>query len=60
GEQIEYGGRFVFFRVGCRRGAAGVAEIAVGVGGADVGGVSDFTSQFCFTGSVSRLVAMAA
>ncbi|MCI43752.1 hypothetical protein A2U01_0064990 [Trifolium medium] len=38
----------------------GVAETVVGVGGGDVGGVSDFTSQLCFAGSVSRLVAMAA
>ncbi|MCI96567.1 hypothetical protein A2U01_0117867, partial [Trifolium medium] len=41
-------------------GGVSVAETVVGVGGGDVGRVSDFTSQLCFAGSVSRLVAMVA
>ncbi|MCI75365.1 hypothetical protein A2U01_0096634, partial [Trifolium medium] len=54
------GGRNVFLRVGGRRGGVGVAETVVGMGGEDVGGVSGFTSQLPFAGSVSRYVAMIA
>jgi hypothetical protein len=50
----------VFIKVGGRRGGVGVAETLVGVGGEDVGGVSGFTSQFSFVGSLFRYVAVAA
>jgi hypothetical protein len=56
GEQVEYGGRYVLFRVGCRRGGVDVAKTVVGVGGGGVEGVSDFTSRFCLAGSVPRLM----
>ncbi|MCI51593.1 hypothetical protein A2U01_0072837, partial [Trifolium medium] len=46
--------------VGGRWGGVGVAEIVVDVGGGDVGGVSDFTSQFLFAGLVFRFLAVAA
>ncbi|PNX99917.1 hypothetical protein L195_g023189 [Trifolium pratense] len=53
GQQIEYGSRDVFFRVGGWRGGVGVAETAVGVGGGDVRRVYDFTSRSLFAGQIS-------
>jgi hypothetical protein len=59
GEQVEYSGWYVLFRVGCRRRGVGAAETVVGVGGERVEGMSCFTSRFCLASSVSRLVALA-
>jgi hypothetical protein len=45
GEQVEYGGQIVLFKVGHYRGGVCVEETSVGLGGGDVEGVSDFTSR---------------
>ncbi|MCI91718.1 hypothetical protein A2U01_0113012, partial [Trifolium medium] len=37
-----------------------MAEAVMGVGGGDVGGVSSLTSEFLFSGSVFRFLAVAA
>ncbi|MCI10685.1 hypothetical protein A2U01_0031779, partial [Trifolium medium] len=46
--------------VGYRRGGVGVAETVAGMGGGDVGGVSDLTSRLFLAGSVPSLMALAA
>ncbi|MCI75460.1 hypothetical protein A2U01_0096729, partial [Trifolium medium] len=50
----------VLVRVGGRWGGVGVAASVEGVGGGDVGGVSDLTSSSLLAGSVFRYMAMAA
>ncbi|PNX67261.1 hypothetical protein L195_g063435, partial [Trifolium pratense] len=42
-DQVVYGGRDVHSGLGVRWGSVGVAETVEGLGGGDVGGVSDST-----------------
>jgi hypothetical protein len=60
GEPVEYGGWFVLFRMGHRRGGVGVAETVVGLRGWDFGRVTGVTSRFFLVGLVPKYVALAA